>query len=237
MAPRMDPIGQRFGRLTVIGKERVGRQSYWRCRCDCGNEKSIQCGNISSGATRSCGCLMRETARQTRTSHGLSDTPTYKIWQGMKKRCYDTNCKSYGTYGGRGISVCSEWLDSFENFYADMGKRPSGKSIERRNSDGNYDPSNCVWATRSEQNRNRSINRYVEVSGRRMCLTEACEIYGLRLSIVLHRLKRGWELTRALETPPLRDWKRTPRRPNDGRAASQTALTRRASSGSADKAR
>lgn len=204
MGAFIDLTGQRFGRLTVRHQSPAKGQARWVCRCDCGTEKIVPSERLRHGETRSCGCLHREVTKRNLTTHGLSKTPTYRIWAGMKKRCYKETFKDYKNYGGRGISVCAEWIDSFENFLRDMGERPAGMSIERKDTNGNYEPGNCIWADVVTQNRNRRSTRYVEVNGRRMCLTEACNLYGRRVQLVHKRLKSGWDLMDALTKPQIR---------------------------------
>ena len=143
----------KFGRLTVVGKaiKRKRRQRF-RCLCDCGRRKVVRKGNLTNGSTKSCGCL-------NKTQNGLSDTKEYNIWNGMIRRCYNIKYKYYKDYGGRGIKICKRWRRSFKNFYKDMGKRPPGKSLDRRDNDGNYEPGNCRWATPTEQARNQRIRK------------------------------------------------------------------------------
>lgn len=124
--------------------------------------------------------------------HGLSKTRLYWAWSKMIDRCKNKKLKQYDDYGGRGITVCERWL-SFENFYADMGDRPSGMMLERVDNDGNYEPSNCRWATREEQNRNRRNNSYIEYQGKRIQVTECARILGISKSAFLMRVKRGWQ--------------------------------------------
>lgn len=182
---RDDLTGQVFSRLTVL--EFAGlrhRQSRWLCACSCGKEKTVFGGNLKSGATRSCGCLIAETVGNRSRKHGLSKTPEYKVWRAMFQRCEDRSSKSYRRYGGRGISICGRWR-TFENFLADMGKRPSKThSIDRVNNDGNYEPSNCRWATRKQQYEN-TIN--VRPFGRFPSQSAAARRLGISLYMVRKR--------------------------------------------------
>lgn len=159
-------IGQRFGRLKILGiHEQRSDSGNWSfvCVCDCGEITIARCGSILGGDTKSCGCLASEAAARINATHGLSGTPTFKIWKAMIERCCYRKGRSYKNYGGRGITVCDRWRSSFANFYADMGPRPEGKmkngralySIDRIFNDGNYEPGNVRWATPTEQNRNQ----------------------------------------------------------------------------------
>lgn len=164
MPPSRKMLGERFGRLTVmefVGRiERSGtRFKQWRCRCDCGNEVTAITGSLTSGNTLSCGCYkLEETAKRLR-KHGGHGTPEYVVWQGMLQRCKNPADSAYKEYGGRGISVCKDWRE-FARFFADMGPRPSpSHSIERRDNSRGYEPRNCVWARREDQNRNQRRRR------------------------------------------------------------------------------
>lgn len=156
-----DLAGQRFGRLTVIrehGRDKDAR-AMWYCACDCGVIKPIASRCLLYGTTYSCGCLRRERAVARNTTHASFGSPTHYSWQAMRIRCRNPRSKDYHRYGGRGIVICDRW-DKFENFLADMGERPVGKTLDRRDNDGNYEPSNCKWSTRKEQAANRCTSRH-----------------------------------------------------------------------------
>jgi hypothetical protein len=159
--------GKRFCRL--LAGQRVKRGSTWKyvCQCDCGATKEIAGSSLSYGLTRSCGCLAREMRgeRSPRFKHGRTGTREYMTWQNMLKRCYVTDHKDFENYGGRGIAVCQRWRDSFADFLEDVGPRPEGKTLDRRNNDGNYEPSNCRWATPAEQANNQRPKRLASHCG------------------------------------------------------------------------
>ncbi len=152
----IDHSGQRFGRLAVEGRAdfKINEQATWVCRCDCGNVRYVPGAQLRSGRSKSCGCLRSEITGDRRRTHGMSETPIYEAWRRMHDRCENQRASGFSDYGGRGIYVCAEWSD-FRRFYADMGPRPSNRSLDRLNNDGPYALNNCRWATPEEQAQNR----------------------------------------------------------------------------------
>lgn len=161
-------IGERFGRLLVLdySNERYGHNKKWLCICDCGNKKVVLGVLLKRGSTKSCGCLAKELLLKRITTHGKSNTVEFHTWSAVIARCTNPNIEGYKHYGGRGIQVCERWMNSFENFFEDMGKRPTSKhSIERRNTNGNYEPDNCSWDIQYVQDRNKRNNVYFTYNG------------------------------------------------------------------------
>ena len=176
---RENLTGVVFGRLSVLGVgETKNGHRFWICRCECGNEKQVAHGALKRGSTNSCGCLRSEVTAARMTSHGHAGrnnkSRIYKIWAGMVARCTIPTATGYEQYGGAGIAVCERWL-SFENFASDMGEPPAGYSIDRNESSKGYEPENCRWATRQEQNENRKSVRVIEFDGKSMNVTQWAE--------------------------------------------------------------
>lgn len=194
-------IGQRFHRLVTI--ERVpnrGTSTMWKCRCDCDTIVVVHSKYLRNGRTRSCGCLRRETAAhqgRIQATHGMSKTPTYQVWGAMRSRCLNPRHPRFVDYGGRGIQVCERW-DSFENFLADMGEAPTGLELDRIDNNGNYEPSNCRWATHQQQMQNRRNGRNLTHDGRTQCITAWAREVGLTRTCITNRLKRGWNIADTL---------------------------------------
>lgn len=148
-------IGQKYGRLTVNSLRSEGPVVWANCTCECGNIKDINFNSMRQKRCISCGCFRREFTKNINLSHGRTRTRIYNCWLHMKQRCYNPNEHRFHDWGGRGIRVCDRWLESFENFLADMGECPPGLTLGRINNDGNYCPENCRWETLSQQNKNR----------------------------------------------------------------------------------
>ena len=200
-----DMTGQRFTRLLVLSRAPSDKNgnAKWNCLCDCGNTTVSSGFTLRNGEAKSCGCLTTDQLRERAPTHRMSKSPEYLSWAGMHQRCKNPHSKRWARYGKRGIKVCERW-SSFENFYSDMGSRPSlNYSLERINNDGDYEPENCKWATKSEQNRNHSANHMVTYRGQRVPLVTAIEMAGtgIERGTVQSRLGRGWTIEAALETP------------------------------------
>lgn len=187
--------GDKFGRWTVVALGQTGKKRKWLCRCSCGSEGLVPTYLLTSGESSSCGCYGRERRIEANTKHGAAKrgrkTNLYNIWCAMIRRCHSETDPAFGNYGGRGISVCDAWRRDFGSFLLDMGEPEPGQSIERNDLNGNYEPANCRWATRLEQNNNQRSNLMVESAGHVTTLAEFVRLHGLNYESVHRRLGRG----------------------------------------------
>lgn len=192
MSQRSDiAIGTRFSRLVVLAPAGMTpwRERTWLCACDCGREAEVRGKRLRGGLTRSCGCLGRDS--KPGLKHGKRGTPTYSSWRSMKYRCESPTSKDWPRYGGAGIVVAPEWSASFERFFADMGARPAGTSLDRINVLGNYEPGNCRWATDSEQQQNRRMTAVAIYEGRSRRIPELAAELDLTYGATWQRARRG----------------------------------------------
>ncbi|MDD5199269.1 MAG: hypothetical protein PHC88_05645 [Terrimicrobiaceae bacterium] len=200
-------IGKVYGRLTVLDEAKPQRIITWLRRfvvqCSCGNQSIIPLRDLRNNHTQSCGCYRVDLMRLRDVTHGMRDTPEYDVWSNMKRRCANHSTATHAAhYAGRGITVCARWLESFENFIEDMGRRPTDQhSLERLNNDGNYEKDNCAWTTMKVQCRNRRSNHRLTYNGETLSIAEWSERIGFTRSTIFDRLKRGWSVEKILTTP------------------------------------
>ena len=197
-----DLIGKKFGKLTVIKNVGIDKKynTLWLCKCDCGNEKIVARYKLTIGNTKSCGCLKKQHCSNLHKIHGLSNTKIGYTWRGMKSRCYNPKNENYKNYGGRGIKVCDEWLNDFMNFYnwsINNGYKED-LSIDRINSDGNYEPNNCRWIPWKEQTRNTRRNRMITYNNETHCLAEWAEILGIDYSKLKNKINKTKDFQEAI---------------------------------------
>ncbi len=197
-------IGYTYGRLLVI--EFAGRNKYknllYKCRCSCGTVKDVLSSVLLCSTEPSCGCRKREVLLARNLIHGRAKIPEYTCWLSIKNRCCNKDSNDYHYYGGRGITMCARWL-VFSNFYEDMGDKPSRRhTIERINNNKGYCPSNCVWATRKVQSRNKRNVPLYEYNGQKKSVAEWSEITGIHPETIRNRIKRkGWTMEDVLTKP------------------------------------
>ena len=210
MESKKDLTGQKFFCWTVIKfSSHIGRRPYWECRCNCGTMRAIREDNLKNGESWSCGCLKNKgkpkkikTTHKINELHGKSSWPEHKVWSNMKGRCYNKNDQDFKYYGGRGISVCKSWRNSFTNFITDMGRRPSpAHSIDRIDNDGNYEPNNCRWATAAVQANNRRNSRILTFDGKSLNVKQWAKTTEISYYEILRRLNEGWPVEQALYAP------------------------------------
>lgn len=191
---REDLTGRRFGRLIVSSYDHTDSNgyAYWRCLCDCGNEITTRGKSLRDGVTSSCGCRQREITRETNTTHGMTHSSLYRIWQSMKTRCLNAHSDDFYRYGGRGISICDEWLD-FENFrdWALSNGYEEDLTIDRIDNNDGYYPENCRWADIITQCNNRRTSRYITYANTIHTVAEWARILGVKYSTLLRRIDHG----------------------------------------------
>lgn len=207
---KKEHIGSKYGRLTVIDivpPKEAGRGYLWKCKCECGNETVSAPLKLIKGKTKSCGCAKRDRVKTDplfdRTKHGGRHERLYRIWHGMKQRCERKENGDYQNYGGRGISICEEWRNNYAAFreWAFSNGYSDDLTIERKDVNGNYCPDNCTWISPKEQARNRRTNHWVEYNGERRIVAEWAEIYGVDAGSLHNRLRLGWDMEKAINTP------------------------------------
>lgn len=199
MSKAFDIAGQRFGRLLVVERDK-NASGRWKCVCDCGASRSVMTNWLTSGNTKSCGCLAKDVTAKRNKKHGMYGTPTYNSWWAMVQRCGYPKHIEYARYGARGISVCERWK-SFDGFLADMGERPVGMTIDRIDNAGNYEPGNCRWATRLQQANNCRKNTVVEYGGQALSIADWSRQSGIGAQVISKRLRRNWPAELAITLP------------------------------------
>jgi len=182
--------GQEFGCWTVLSE--AGRRHghvMWLCQCQCGTKRIVEGVSLRKGGTKSCGCMHEDLMAHLKGTHRLSNTSTHEVWKSMRQRCNNKRNKDYKYYGGRGIVCCDRWK-RFEKFYADMGEKPEGLTLERIDNNKGYSPSNCKWVNMKEQNRNSRNNRVIKYGGETKCVSEWAEVLKIKVTVLRYRLKK-----------------------------------------------
>jgi hypothetical protein len=199
---RLRPVSRAFVRVTPSGS----RKHYWLCQCDCGEEVVVWAGQLTGGDTQSCGCLRRELRAAKNRVHGRAKTPEYEAWCDMKARCSNPKKRGFANYGGRGIKVCEQWQNSFEDFLAHIGPKPSpAHSVDRIETNGHYEPGNVKWSTKSEQLNNQRKNVVLTLNGTSRTVSQWARILKINEHTLADRIRAGWSDERAL-TEPVRKW-------------------------------
>jgi len=202
MSVRLDiKPGRQFGRFTILSElEMRNKKRQFLCRCDCGTKKTIPLPNLTSGGTRSCGCLLSEKVTTRNLRHGLCGTRIYRIWVHMIGRCYNPKDKRYSYYGGRGIIICEEWRTDVVAFriWALANGYRADLTIDRIDNDGNYEPGNCRWTTWKAQQNNRSNNALITHDGETLTVQQWSERIGIRAGTINWRLNNKWPISKVL---------------------------------------
>ena len=208
--PIIDLTGQQFHYLTVLSRAENTAQgkTQWLCRCTCGKEVVVPSKNLRKKRypTKSCGCMMRTLISKANRKHGMAHHPAWGVWHSMKQRCTDPNHPAYRNYGGRGLTVCNRWLESFEAFWDDMGPTwKKGLDLDRIDNNLGYSPENCRWTSRRENCLNRRNTRFITTQWWILPLSVASELSGIGKTTLLYRLDHGWPIE-FLFIPP--GWKK-----------------------------
>ena len=210
MTKNINLIGKKIGKLTVIQLDHIKTKfydnrprdyKYYRCLCDCGNEKIVVESSLIKGVTKSCGCLHKKRAKEANIKHGLKGTRIYNIWRNMKSRCLNEKDFHYKYYGQRGITICNEWINDIKSFHdwAIKNGYAENLTIDRIDVNGNYEPSNCRWVPQYIQNRNTRKNIIINYQGEKHCLKDWCNILDLNYQKALRRISQlKWEPEKAL---------------------------------------
>lgn len=206
----IDLTSQKFGRLTVLKfshkiEKGNNRRYYWLCKCDCGNETIVNSASLKNGHTLSCGCLRVENLKKVIDKHNQTGSDLYYVWAQIKQRCNNKNNKRYKDYGGRGITVCNEWLNDFISFYnwamanGYDENAPRGKcTIDRIDVNGNYEPSNCRWLTNKKQQNNKRNNHFVTYNNETLTVTQMAEKYNINVNTFRNRVAKGWNIDKCI---------------------------------------
>ena len=201
-----DLTGSKFNKLTALELASTN-PTVWLCRCECGNLKKVHGSHLTRGKTQSCGCWRKEVSSKLNITHGRycgtgankREASSYKF---MISRCTDASDKDFPNYGGRGIKVCAAWMESFNNFLTDMGNKPTPKhTIERKDSNGNYEPSNCIWALNKDQQNNRRNNHILELNGISKTVAQWSDDLKITREVIHGRLRLGWTVDKTLTMP------------------------------------
>lgn len=197
-------VGRKFGKLLVIKRVENNKhnQAMWECLCECGNRSFASSASLVSGNTKSCGCLRKEITQKRSQTHGKRESRLYTIWAGIKNRCYCKTASNYKYYGGRGITVCDEWLHDFQAFYdwAMANGYDDSLTIDRIDVNGNYEPSNCRWITQKAQMNNYSRNRLITYNGKTQTMSQWADELGIKYDTLESRLNRlKWSIERAMK--------------------------------------
>lgn len=199
MTKPRDLTNQRFGLLTAILRVENNKhgKAMWLCRCDCGSEKPVLSAKLVTGETRSCGCATAGFIRKKNTKHGLAGSRPWSVYYNMLRRCYNPNTIGFHRYGGRGITVCDRWRDSFAAFLEDMGEPPEGMSLDRIDNDKGYSPENCRWATKKQQIDNSTRPKLITFNGETRNISEWARKLGIGQPTLQERLQK-WSVEEAL---------------------------------------